>query len=346
MFATQFFLKKQNKMKKVLLIALGLATTISFGQVTDGEKDLTSVSKDTVDGWKKGGYFSLNGSQVSLTNWVAGGQNSVSINSLFGLYANLKKGKMTWENSFDFGYGILKQSQQLFNNTGNKWIKTDDRIQLTSKYGQKATESWYYAGLLNFRTQSTAGYNYAVDDITEISGFMAPGYLLGAIGMDYKPNDKFSMFIAPLTTKMTFVNDQDFADAGLFGVTAAEVDANGLMIAGTGKRFRAELGGYVRMQYKTNLAENIVFTTKLDLFSNYLNNPSRIDVNWENLLEIKLWKFLSATLSTHLVYDDDIDVAVYNKPKNAFDAPTLQATGPRVQFKEVFGLGLSWKFDK
>ena len=92
------------------------------------------------------------------------------------------------------------------------------------------------------------------------------------------------------------------------------------------------------MKYKTKLAENITFTTKLDLFSNYIDNPSRIDVNGENLLEIKLWKFLSATISTHLVYDYGVNISFKDDSGNEI------AFGPRVQFKEVFGLGLAWKY--
>ncbi len=327
-------------MKRVLMLAIGLATTMAYGQITEGEADLVKVSKDTIDGWKKGGYFSLNGSQVSLTNWVAGGQNSVSINSLFGLYANLKKGSMTWENSLDFGYGLLNQGEKLFN-VDEKWIKTDDRLDLTSKFGQKASDSWYYAALTNFRTQTTAGYG-PDDNVTEISGFLAPAYWLTAIGMDYKPTMKedteFSLFIAPITAKLTFVNDTLLANAGAFGVDKAFIDAN-TGLYNPGKKFRPEFGGYMRMKYKTKLAPNITFTTKLDLFSNYIKNPSRIDVNWENLLEIKLWKFLSATVSTHLIYDDDVDVSITDESGNT-------SVGPRVQFKEVFGLGLSWKFDQ
>ncbi|WP_027418831.1 DUF3078 domain-containing protein [Crocinitomix catalasitica] len=328
-------------MKKLLFAIIAFGSVVSFGQVTEGEETLVKENTDTLDGWKKGGYFSLNGTQVSLTNWVAGGENSVSVNGLFGLYANLVKGSNTWENNFTMGYGLMKQSSELFGSSGGKWIKTDDRIDITSKYGRRASKSWYYAALMNFRTQSTAGYDYAVDDVTEISGFMAPGYFLTAIGMDYKPNDNFSLFIAPITSKLTFVNDQTLADAGSFGVDKAFTDENGTFVEG--KRFRSEFGGYLRMTYKVKLAPNISFQTKADVFSNYLNNPERLDVSWENLIEIKLWKFLSATISTHLIYDDDINISIYNDVDN----PTVATgSGPRVQFKEVFGLGLSWKIDQ
>ena len=332
-------------MKKVLLIVIGMTTAMSFGQVTEMEKQSREVSKDTTDGWKKGGSASLIGSQTSLTNWVAGGQNSVSFNAGLNLYANYRKGNTTWENLFDFGYGLLRQSDQLFRDNGEKWIKTDDRINLFSKYGRKASNVWYYSALLNFRTQSTAGYAYPNDSI-EISGFLAPAYLVGAIGMDYKPNDKFSAFIAPLTAKLTFVNDETLADQGAFGVTEAEKDAiTGEIIAGTGKRFRSEYGAYIRSQYKTGFGplnaagkQHMFFTTRLDLFTNYVENPGRIDVNWETLVEIQIWKVLSLTLSTHLIYDDDIDISIVN------DQGEETAFGPRVQFKEIFGAGLLYTF--
>ncbi len=320
-------------MKKVLLVAFTIATGLSFAQVTDGEKDLTTVSKDTVDGWKKGIGFAINGSQVNLTNWVAGGQNSLSGNANLGLYANLKRGDATWENSLTLAYGLLRQSEQLFRDNGEKWIKTDDRIDLTSKYGRKAASSdWYYAALLNFRTQSTAGYNYAIDDVTEISGFLAPAYLITPIGMDFKPtlenkDSEFSLFVAPITSKLTFVNDEILSNQGAFGVDP-------------GSRFRSEFGGYLRTRFKTKLAENITFTTNLDLFTNYRENPERIDVNWETLLEVKLWKVLYANLSTHLIYDDDIDVDVTDVNG------AVIARGPRVQFKQVLGVGLAWKLEK
>ena len=83
---------------------------------------------------------------------------------------------------------------------------------------------------------------------------------------------------------------------------------------------------------------NVGFLTKLDLFSNYMHNPQNVDVNWEILLSMKVNKYISATIATQLVYDDDINISVYNKNN------ILEAVGPRTQFKEVINVGFSYKF--
>ena len=332
-------------MKKILFFAISLSLTSAFGQITDAEEDLKTPSKDTLDGWKIGGQTALTGTQTNLTNWNAGGQSSISLNAFFNLDANWKKGPNTWDNNLILGYGILRQGNRIFNPDGEKWIKTDDRLELSSKYGRKANKNWYYAALLNFRTQTTAGYAYPNDSI-EISGFLAPAYLMGAIGMDYKPNAKFSLFVAPFTSKITIVNDETLSDAGAFGVDKADIDdVTKLPIPGTGQRVRTEFGGYLRMQYKTGFGpknekgdQQMFFTTRFDAFSNYRENPERIDINWETLLEVKLIKSLSLTLSTHLIYDDDIDINVLNNNGEQI------GFGPRVQFKQVFGVGLSYRF--
>lgn len=154
-------------------------------------------------GWKTGGVLSLNLAQTSLTNWAAGGQNSVAANGIFSLFANRKQDKQTWDNSLDIGYGILKQG-------GKDEIakKTDDKIDFLSKCGRQAFSNFYYAALLNFKTQMTPGYNYPNVE-NKISDLYAPAYLLAAFGMDYKPNANFSAFIAPVTAKLTFVNDDN-----------------------------------------------------------------------------------------------------------------------------------------
>ena len=318
-------------MKKALIAISIIATTVNItAQTTEAEKVLKTQGKDTLDGWTTGGIISLNLTQVSLTNWSAGGENSLSVNGILSLFANLKKGNSTWDNSLDLSYGLLQQGDADVR-------KTDDKIDFTSKYGQKAFKNWYYAGLVNFKSQMTAGYNYP-DDSTEISTFLAPAYVLGAIGMDYKPSEVFTLFISPITMKMTIVNDQTLADAGAFGVEAAEYDEVGNLTK-NGLTTRSEYGGYLRALFKKDIMKNVNLQTKLELFTNYTEEPTHVDVNWEVLIAMKVNKFISATISTQLLYDHDIDIAVDMDGDGIIDA-----AGPRTQFKEVLGIGLSYKF--
>lgn len=308
-----------RKIISTLLLFLLIIPVISFGQVTVAEKALRTVNSDTIMGWKKGGIFAVNLSQTSLRNWAAGGQNSVAVNGLFSYFANLKQEKFTWDNSLDLGYGLLKQGSAGYR-------KTDDKIDLLSKYGQKAFKNFYYAALLNFKTQMQPGYNYIDETAGErISDFLSPGYLLLALGLDYKPNGYFSAFIAPLTSKITFVMDEALSETGAFGVTP-------------GANSRSELGGYFRMIYSKNdfkneILKNVSFTSKLDLFSNYAHNPQNVDVSWETLIALKVNKYIGVNFNTHLLYDDDIKIPADGK-----------MVGSKTQFKEIFGVGLSYKF--
>ena len=304
--------------KSILCLTLLFLFVGSYSQNTEAEKQLKTQNADSVIGWKKGGMINLSTSQTSLTNWAAGGQSSIAFSGLMNLFARYNKDKGLWENFLDLGYGSLKQGKR-------DWWKTDDRIEFTSKYGYKITKKLYLAGLLNFKTQFANGYNYPNDSV-KISGLMSPGYILGAIGIDYRPGEDFTLFFAPITGKLTLVTNQELSDAGAFGVDP-------------GDHTLAELGSYLRIFLKHNLMENITFQTKLDLFSNYLHNPQNIDVNWETLLSLKVNKFFAATLSTNLVYDDDVDIVVDKNGDGIIDE-----SGPRVQFKEVLAIGFSYKF--
>lgn len=314
---------------KLFITILFLVSSIGItrGQVTEAEKKLRTVTADTTEGWKKGAVLSVSLAQTSLTNWVAGGQNSLAINGLFSGFVNYKKGTSVWDNSLDLGYGLLKQGKD------ENFRKTDDKIDFLSKYGQKAFKNFYYAALFNFKTQMTPGYNYPDTD-NKISDLFSPAYLLLALGLDFKPNSHFSAFLAPVTAKFTFVSDQTLSDAGAFGVKP-------------GKKSKSEVGGYLRAIYTRNdfeneLLKNISFTTKIDLFSNYADNPQNIDVSWETLIAMKVNQYISVNLNTHLLYDDNIKVPFDINDNGTVEAG--EAVGSKIQFKEIFGVGFSYKF--
>jgi hypothetical protein len=265
--------------------------------------------------WKFGGLGSLNISQVSLTNWAAGGESSYSGNILINGMANYNKDKSSWENLLILGYGLMKQGD-----VGLK--KTDDRIDFTSKYGRFAFKNWFYTAMFSFNTQFTEGYSYPNDSVY-ISKFMAPGYINLSIGMDYKPSEHFNVYISPVSGKVTYVLDDGLAALGAFGVDPD-------------KNVRYEFGGLIKSMYTHDIMKNVNFLTRIELFSNYLHNPQNIDVNWEVLLNMKINKYLSANLNTLLIFDDDIK---FDDPKT----PAIEKKS-KVQFKEVFGIGLTASF--
>ncbi len=325
-------------MKKIAFLISIIAFSSSIAQVTDKEKDLKNIThSDSIpDGWRKGGVFNFNFSQVSLNNWAAGGQSSVSFNSLASLFAHYKKGKNTWDNYLDIGYGVIKQGDGDF-------IKSDDKIELTSKYGRKATDHWYYAGLFNFKSQFDGGYNFPNDSVL-ISDFMAPGYFLGAIGMDYKLGSKLTFFVSPVSAKITVVNNKDLADAGAFGVDEAEFDINGVKTK-DGSRSRTEVGAYLRFMYTTEVVKNVSFLTNLNMFSNYAEDPDHIDVNWDNLITMKVNEFISASFSTSLIYDHDIQIQELNGDGSSkLNEQGNPIIGPRTQFKYVIAVGFQYRF--
>ncbi|HPS83448.1 MAG TPA: DUF3078 domain-containing protein [Bacteroidales bacterium] len=316
-------------MKQIIILFLLLLSAASFAQVTDKETDLRKLNSDTTEGWKKGGMFTIAFSQVSLSNWAAGGENSFSGNSLVNFFANYKKGKISWDNTLDLGYGIMKQGEQDVR-------KTDDKIDFSSKFGRQLSPNSFAAALLNFKTQFMPGKNYP--DTTIISNIMAPGYLLFAAGYDFKKGDWLSLFFAPVTGKMTFVLDETLANAGAFGVEPAVLNPLDSTIATPGKKMRTEFGGYFKGAFSKDVMKNVKLNTKLELFTNYLKNPQNIDVYWETNIGMKVNKFITVTIGTTVIYDDDIDIEIKD------DAGTTIGKGPRTQFKEVFGLGFSYKF--
>ncbi|MDF2448490.1 MAG: hypothetical protein K0R26_994 [Bacteroidota bacterium] len=321
----------------ILTLSIFALTLTNFAQekseaikLVENSLAVKDITVDSAKFWKIGGVVSLNGQQVSLTNWSAGGNNSVSLAGLVNVFAKYKKGKINWETNLDLGYGVINQGD------AKKWWKNDDKIQFSTKFGRELKKHWYLAMLADFRTQFTNGYNYPNDSVY-ISKFMAPAYGLAAIGFDYKPNDNFSLLLSPVTGKFTYVIDDSLAKYGAFGVQKEIRDPNDGRITQRYLTHREEFGAYLKMQYQTKVMENVTFQTVLELFSNYFYNPENIDVNWSTLTTLKVNKYISATLTTQLIYDDDIKVLRTSGDQKG-------TVGPDVQFKQVLGVGFSYKF--
>ncbi len=300
-------------MKKLSTLTFSFITMATFCFAQDAATE--EAVKDST--WTKGGKFNLTFSQSNYTDWAAGGEDSYSFNSKLALFAHRNKNKSSWENNLDLAYGLANQS-----NLGIR--KTDDLAELTSKYGYQANKKWYYTAIFNTKSQFADGYKYSdVDSIPDlvISKPFTPLYLNFSLGMDYKPNKHFSLYLSPINSKNVYVSDT------VYGVRYS-IEPN--------KHMRHEFGAYLNCKFEKEIVKNVNLLSKLNLFADYLEfeGAEDIDVSWEVLVDIKVFKIISVNLNTHLIWDNDV--------KSVNDDGTLGDA--KLQFKEVFGAGIAYSF--
>ena len=302
-------------MKNVLLtIALLFLAGAIFAQDNEkiGLEKAKKASERAVDttklGWKRTGNFVLLLNQSAFNNeWLGGGTSSIAGNVGLNYDYNYTSIKSVWDNKIIVAYGLTKLKDQ-------DMTKSDDRIELTSLYGKKAGNSnWYYSAFLNFKTQMDSG----TDAVTgsKISHFFSPAYLQVGPGMLWKKSDNLKVNIAPATSGVIFVHSE-FTDGLPDGVTYYGVEGN--------KTTRFEFGAAINAYYKLTLLENITMENILNLYSNYLENPQNVDIDYQMNVVMKVNKYISANIAFQAIYDD-----------NAIKA---------VQVRQVFGLGLNYGF--
>ncbi|MBQ0116791.1 MAG: DUF3078 domain-containing protein [Flavobacterium sp.] len=310
---------------KMILILSLFCTFVAKAQV------IRTEVKDTLSNWQETNIVGLDLTQVSFVNWNAGGENSISALVKGQFIRKYTRNKFHWTSELISRYGFNKQ-------VSREYRKTDDVLQVTSTAGFKkdSLSNWFYSAKFNFNTQFTNGYSYPNTD-KAISKPFAPAYVFLGVGSEYvnKPMG-FMMYISPLTMKTTLVMDSRLADQGSFGVEKAVYDENGVLLR-RGRKNKTELGTLITSQYKAEVFENIDLDTRLSLYSDYLNKYGNIDIDWQLNISMKVNKFVRASITTNLIYDDDI--------KMKEEVEGIQVTrGPRIQLKQILGVGLSYSF--
>ena len=288
---------------------LGIILLCILGSLSVQSQDL--IKPDTTKVWTRKGNFSLLFNQSNFNNWAAGGENNLSGNVGVNYDFNYKKKDITWDNKIIASYGLVKTKNSPFEK------KTDDRLELNSLFGKKAKGLWYYSAILNFKTQIAKGYVYGKDangaEIrTETTNLLSPGYLTFGPGMLWKKRDNLKFNLAPITSKITIVNaDFTVPNKGYFGVEE-------------GKNTRYELGFYASGYYKFNLMANVSLENIFGVYSNYLDKPVNVDLDYQINVVMKINRYLSTNLSMQAIYDD-----------NAFQG---------FQTRQVFGLAVNFGF--
>lgn len=283
--------------------------------------------------WTHGGFVGLNVSQSHFSNWTSGGQDNINGLSTFKYSANYLKGKSKWDNNIDLALGYSYFDFDM------KPLKTDDRINFSSLYGYDVVkEELFITANLNFQSQFADGFDYKTDSTNKISKFLAPAYLTVGLGTQYTPASWFSLNLAPASGRLTIVNDQTLADKGAFGVKGALIDPVTGEILEHGSKFRMELGAQLIANVNYEIFKNVIFTSKLVVFYDYMQTREfnalnkeygcRLDFDWDNAIVMKVNDWLNCNVTARLIYDEDI------KP---IEGDSF------LQFKEVLSVGISYR---
>jgi hypothetical protein len=283
-------------MKKIILLfVLSIQLQSLYAQETPIENAETTA-------WSRSGTFTFLLNQSAFENWVAGGVSSVSGTVGVNYDINYLKGDWSWDNKIIASFGITKIKEEDVK-------KTDDRLEWNSVIGKKAKGYWFYSAFLNFKTQFTDDLDSDTEGPTK---FLSPGYLQIGPGMLWKKSENLKVNIAPATSKLIVVDKNlTLPDAAYFGVEE-------------GKSTRFEFGASVGAYYKFDLMKNISMENTLNLYSNYLEDPQNVDLDYTMNLVMNINKYISTTLAYQTIYDD-----------NAFEG---------LQTRQVFGLGVNYNF--
>jgi len=264
--------------------------------------------------------------QAMMTNWVKGGENSISTAMDITGYADYsnKELKLSSNNFARLKYGLIKSGD-------NPVRKNIDLLETNSKLNHKAFGRFDFSATMLFKTQIARGYNYPNDSVP-VSKFMNPAVLTIGLGLDYKPDKTTSINVAPLSYKATFVPDTARIDQTKYGVPKD-------------RRSMHEPGASVQITNEFKPIKIITITNRLQLFTNYINNPQNIDIDWEMIAQVNLNWFTDLRFNTHFIFDDDTKTVVKNKD----GSPVLGDDGKpkktaRVQFKELIGLSFVFRF--
>ena len=297
--------------RKALATMAIMAVTCSFAQ---GQETAQPEEKKEKFGWIKSLVGSINLTQTHFSsNWTQGGENALAWKGVIGTRWENNQPKTNWRNTAKLAYGQIKQ--------GDEGVrKSDDEIRAESVFTYKIGKYLNPYASFNGETQMTKGYKYTVvEGVTvqePVSDFFSPAFLRESAGVGYKPGENFITRLG-FSVKQTIVtkesisfNGQEYFLRPLYGNKLDEA-------------VRVETGIESTTDFTQKLEENVLFLSKLQLFTSF-ENFNTVDITWDNTLTAKISKLFAINVFARVFYDEDVL--------------------PEVQLKEDLGFGITYTF--
>lgn len=299
---------------------------------------------DTLKRWDSGASLGFDFVQLFQLNPRQGaGQNRLGLGGATNFFAKYKKDRLAWDNLANWQFGLQRLgSGAIAQGSAEKipFQKAIDELRLNSKFGYKTSENskFFYTADASFFSQITPTYNDAglpgnfpmalSDTSVLLSRFFSPATITISAGIDYKPTPKLSFYYSPIGAKFIIVANDEIAATGIQGNPVTK-NASGTIV--DFKNVDAQFGSLLRVNYASKFAQDrFAYTSGLLLFSNYLNNPENIDVDWTNELALNIFKGFQIALTVNVFYDHDILVQITD-----YDAPNgVSGLGKRVSMTQ------------
>lgn len=342
----------KNLTKTAFIISLFFLSTIIYGQNEDRLTEVQEITSDTArEGWTSGIGAGLDFLQLlQLNPKVGAGENKIQFGGVGTAFANYLNGRFSWDNSASLLFGVQRLGTGInpATNESLAFQKTIDELRLTSLASYKTSEEsrWAYSADLTILSQLTPTYfgSYLkdVDETDEFDGpiskFFSPAHISFAPGISYIQSENFQVLFSPASIKMIVVADDDIASI------PGDEDLN-IGLHGTGWRSPTDfdnmlfqLGATLKAKYNNKyLNDRLIHTSELTLFSNYLENPQNIDVDFRNQIAYEIWKGLQIALNLNFFYDHNIPVQItdYDSPNGVkLDPDGTPELGKRLNIVE------------
>ncbi|MDM8001514.1 MAG: DUF3078 domain-containing protein [Bacteroidota bacterium] len=303
-------------------------TRVNVTTAREEELRRVALSKIKPDLWKFKSDLSYLLSQGVISNWAKGGESNISsvLDVTSALNYNNKVTKVNSATSARFALGLQASGKY------GGIRKNLDIFEINSKINHKAFGKFDLSGIFQFKSQFLPGYTYPNDTTSiMVSKFFNPATFILGYGLEYKPDKNTSISFSPLSYKGTFVTDTAKINQTKYGIAAD-------------KRSKNELGAYLTINSKLVLFEKINMSNRIQLFSNFLSKPQNVDVDWEMIATMPLNWFTDLRVNTHLIYDDNTLLPVFDRGEPVLGTDGKQKKAPMVQFKELLGVSFVFKF--
>jgi len=294
-------------------------------QAPDRQASMVSIPKRKVPVgkpkyWKADGKMDLTLSQYAYHHWAKGGNNQMTFLYTSSGFANYNKGKLSWNNNYNYRYGMIKLEDV-------KFFKNSDVMKAKSILKHKAFGNFAYNASFNFDGQLFEGFR-SVNDTVAVSKFLAPATVFLGVGLTYQPNKVISANFQPISQKFKIVADTVNIDPTRYGLAGDQW-------------IKGNPGAKLTVTYKKLLWKTLNTSSVITLFSNYDTFFTVLDyMDWTTNLSVKVNKYISTKFYIRLVYDDYVLIPLYEK--NQDGEKIKVGEDKRVQIMENFGITFTY----